>query len=344
MNIQLSDALKLLSKEKWDKARLIQLVDQIHGRRVLVVGDVGLDRYTIGSVDRISPEAPVPILWVREETFRLGLAANVADNVGSLGGKALLLGVVGKDRTAEDFEKLLKSQNLETGHLVVDPSRRTVLKERLVGERQQLLRVDYESVGRISDEVEKKVIARFAELVPSADVVILEDYAKGMIHSRLASEILAIASKNKKTVLVDPNRRTPIETYLGAHVIKPNRKEAETLSGVLITDHDSLMEAGKRILERAQAKNVMITLGQDGMAIFSSAEKKAVLIPTNASEVYDISGAGDTVIAVLAMSLAAGATLEEAAIMGNIAAGIVVAKFGTATTNSDEMKTAIARF
>jgi rfaE bifunctional protein kinase chain/domain len=314
------------------------------GRRVLVIGDVGVDRYTIGLVERISPEAPVPVVLVEEEKLKLGLAANVADNVRALGGSALLTGIIGKDRFADDFRGLLKSSKIPSTHLIEDASRRTVLKDRVVSDRQQLLRIDYESLHPISGEIERKLFQKIEHLVPDADAVILEDYAKGMLNPRLAKSIFTVASKAGKTVAVDPNSKTPLSLYEGAGVLTPNTKEAEKLAGVPITDESSLIEAGTRILSATRAQHVVITRGKDGMAIFSAGDPAVRLIPTYAREVYDVSGAGDTVISVLAMATAAGATIEEAAVLGNLAAGVEVGKRGTATVSPEEILTAMEFF
>jgi len=328
----------------WDRDRLESVLSQFSGRKVLVIGDVGLDRYTIGSVERISPEAPVPIVLVEEELFKLGLAANVADNVQALGGTPWLVGVVGKDRGGEDFKQLLKANRIPTQHLITDSSRRTVLKERVVSERQQLVRIDYESQHPVDAKVEAMALSRIRALLPKADVVIFEDYAKGFLSQRLAKEVFSLARKHRKKVTVDPNVKTPAALYKGADVLTPNTKEAEALSGVKIVDEESLREAGKRILQATAARHLVITRGKDGMAIFTAGSREIRMIPTYAREVYDVSGAGDTVISVLALSLACGASVEEAAALGNLAAGVEVGKRGTATVTPDEIRMALEFF
>lgn len=340
------DALKLvaITPEQWNRYKLKRLLSDFAGKRILVIGDVGVDRYTIGLVERISPEAPVPIVFVEDEKLKLGLAANVADNIQTLGGKPLLTGVVGADRTADDFRGLLKKNGIESTHLVEDRARRTVLKERIVSERQQLLRVDYETVSGISPQVEARVLSKIRQLIAKSDAVILEDYAKGLLSPRLAEEIFATARKRGKIVAVDPNMKTPAGTYRGATVLTPNTKEAEKLSGVSIQDEASLFQAGTRILELTQAEHVVITRGKDGMAIFTAGSSEVHSIPTYAREVYDVSGAGDTVISVLTLALAAGAGIDEAAVLGNLAAGVEVGKSGTATVTPDEIALAMEFF
>ena len=329
---------------KWNSDRLNTILKKFKGKKILVIGDVGIDRYTIGTVERISPEAPVPIVRVEEEKFKLGLAANVADNIHSLGGVAFLTGIIGKDRAAEDFRKLLNSAKINATHLIADQSRRTVLKERIVSDRQQLLRVDYENGHAMSSSVEKKVIAQIRALIPRCDAVILQDYAKGMLTAQLVDAVFSSAKKVGKTVAVDPNPRSAVELYLGASVLTPNTKEAEKLSGVKILDSKSLLLAGRKILDATKAQHVVITRGRDGMAIFSAGSKGVQMIPTYAREVYDVSGAGDTVVTVLALALASGATIVESAILGSLAAGVVVGKRGTATVSQDELRTSMAFF
>lgn len=323
---------------------LVKILKAWKKKKILVIGDVGVDRYTIGAVERISPEAPVPIVRVESERHKLGLAANVADNVVALGGRPLLTGVIGKDRSANDFKKLLKEASIESNYLVVDPTRRTVMKERIVSDKQQLLRVDYESSHEMSGRSAQALQDSIEKLIPKCDAVILEDYAKGMIQRPLAEFIFDVAAQNSKIVAVDPNVRTPIQMYRGAYVLTPNTKEAQALTGVRIKDLASLKEAGQRLLHETGAEYIVITRGKDGMATFSKGSLEVHLQPTYAREVFDVSGAGDTVIAVLTLSLAAGASINEAAILGNLAAGVEVGKRGTATVSPEELNQAIAEF
>ena len=341
-------SLKLVQPKTWDKKRLLTLLHAFGAeksrRKILVVGDVGVDRYTLGTVDRISPEAPVPIVLVQEEQLKLGLAANVADNIYALGGTPWLVGVIGRDRGAQDFQHLLKKGGMSTSYLVSDPSRRTVLKERVVSDRQQMLRIDYESTHSMGEKTEAKVFGQIQKLLPKADAVIVEDYAKGLIGADLASSIFSLARSLGKTVAVDPNTKTPVDLYLGATVLTPNTREAESLAGLKIQDDASLIQAGEKILKRTQAKNVVITRGKEGMAIFTEGSREVSLIPTYAREVYDVSGAGDTVISVLTLALSSGATIEEAAVLGNLAAGVEVGKRGTATVSPKEIEMALEFF
>jgi len=313
-------------------------------QKVLVVGDVGLDRYTVGAVDRISPEAPVPIVRVESEFLKLGLAANVADNVRALGSDPWLVGVVGSDRVAHDFRDVLRSEKISDSHLIVDSKRRTVLKERIVSERQQLLRVDYEDQGVVSDAASDRLARKLEKLVPRADIIILEDYCKGMLQPSVVKELFSLARQHRKRVLVDPNAKSAAALYDGASLLTPNTKEAEALSGVRIVDDASLARAGAAILKKTRAPHLIITRGKDGMAIFEKGRRGVRHIPTYAREVYDVSGAGDTVISVLALALGTGAAMDDAARLANLAAAIEVGKRGTATVSIAEIREALAQW
>ncbi len=322
---------------QWNRAQLESILADFSGKRVLVIGDVGVDRYTLGTVERISPEAPIPIVLVQEEKLKLGLAANVADNVQALEGTAWMVGVVGRDRNAQDLKNLLRKSHISSSYLVSDPTRRTVLKERVVSDRQQLLRIDYENSHQVSPSVERALRKQIINRVRVSDVVILQDYAKGMIQKSLAQEVFALAKRHGKIVAVDPNSKTPIAMYGGASVLTPNAKEAEQISGVKISDEQTLCAAGGRILKQTGAHHVVITRGKDGMAIFTAGSKVCQIIPTFAQEVYDVSGAGDTVISVLSLALASGAQIHEACILANLAAAVEVGKRGTATVSIGEI-------
>ncbi len=328
---------------------LAQRITQWQKKRVLIVGDVGVDRYTVGKVVRISPEAPVPVLEVESETLKLGLAANVADNVQALGGQADLLGVMGCDRSAQDFKRLLRQAKIAPHGLVAIPGRRTALKDRIIGGYQQIVRVDYESVHGLAADQEQQVLEHLRTMMPVADGVIVEDYAKGLISQAVMKSLLSLAAGAKggkrKCIVVDPNKHSPLEWYRGVSGLTPNTAEAESLSGLAIHDDSSLEKAGFKILQKSEAEWVMITRGKDGMAIFSQTNgKKVVRIPTFAKEVFDVSGAGDTVVAVVVLALIAGASLQEAAVLGNLAAGVEVGKRGTATVSRRELFAALQFF
>lgn len=325
-----------------NSVRLKSVMKRFCGKRILVIGDVGLDQYTIGRVERISPEAPVPIVFVEERKHKLGLAANVADNIKALGGVPLLVGVVGHDRIGEDFLALAEASKIDCSAMIQDSRRKTVLKERIVTESQQLLRIDDESNGRISSVTEKKFLETIRSCLPDCDGVIIEDYAKGLLSPDSINTIFQWAKQYQKRIAVDPNSQTPIEVYRGAFVLTPNTKEAEALTGVRILSEKDLIQTGRVLLKKTLASHVVITRGKEGMAVFSAKDSRVHLIPTFAREVYDVSGAGDTVIAVLSLAFAAGGSVEEAAVLGNLAAGVEVEKRGTATVSQDEIRRAMA--
>lgn len=335
---------ELLQPSEWNRDRLKSLLHSMQKKKILVLGDIGVDRYTHGDVERISPEAPVPIVAVKQERLKLGLAANVADNVRALGGIPLMSGLVGKDRTAQDLKSLMRSLKIPQNFLVTDPTRRTTLKERIVSESQQLLRVDFESLHSIEPKYEKQVLTTAHRGIQQSDAIIVEDYAKGLLKPGLMKEVFRRAKAAGKAILVDPNVATPVSAYRGATLLTPNKREAEALAEMKIHDDRSLLVVGRKILSDTDAKHVVITRGKDGMAIFSRGEKAAKLIPTFAREVFDVSGAGDTVIAVLALALSAGASVIEACVLGNLAAGVEVGKRGTATVSVDEILVALEFF
>jgi len=316
---------------------LLQTLGLFQKQNVAVLGDVGIDRYTHGTVERISPEAPVPIVFVESENLKLGLAANVADNIIALGGKAAITGVIGKDGDAKDFERLMKEKGLSVRNVVADGTRRTILKERVVAENQQVLRVDYESTHPLAKTIQKKVLSSILNGVKGSSALIIEDYAKGLMNESMIQSVIRAAKKKKIPVLVDPHLKTPAHWYAGATLLTPNKKEAEALAGLKIVDEASLIAAGKSIIAATRSESLVITLGKEGMAIFKGDSRRPILIPTFAREVYDVSGAGDTVISVLALSLASGAKLEEAAYISNLAAGVEVSKRGTATVSPQEI-------
>ena len=307
-----------------------QRMEHLPKSRLIVVGDIGLDEYVLGDVRRISPEAPVPVLEVQNQDARLGLAANVAQNVASLGGEALLVAVVGADAAAEDLRQRLRQAEVSPEHLIVDPSRPTTRKLRVMSGPHHIVRVDYEKKQYLSEAVEASAVDKVTSLLPGAAGVIIEDYAKGVLSERALQAIITATHKAGKKVFVDPNRSTPAKFYNGADVITPNREEAVELSGL---DYDDLrqnpnfiLEVGTALRERLQAKDIVITRGKEGMTLVN--DREAVHMPTFARQVFDVTGAGDTVIAALALAHVGGFTLPEACVFGNLAAGVVVGKVG----------------
>jgi len=308
---------------------------------VLVVGDLGVDKYTFGEVKRISPEAPVPVLEVSKEWDKLGLAANVADNLKSLTIESTLCGLVGNDSRASLVEHLLEERGLKTWGIVRDPSRHTTYKERVTTATQQICRVDYETKEPISDDISKKILKRIDELKSSHSGLIIEDYGKGLFTQNFCQNLIQEFKNLNMLVTVDPSRVTPPLWYKGATLLKPNRVEAELMVEALgYFKEKNLQKMAEILIDKLSLEKLVITLGAEGMAMYDTKTPEAGLkiIPTAANEVFDVSGAGDTVIAALTSSLLAGATLEEAAWIGNCAAGVVVKKRGTALCSLDELK------
>ncbi len=305
---------------------------------IVVVGDVGIDKYTFGEVKRISPEAPVPVLEVTKEWLKLGLAANISHNLKTLGVQSTLCGVVGEDSNANVFDTLLEDEKLNTWGIVRTNSRPTIFKERVTTNTQQICRIDYESSDYINEETEKKLIARFDEFAKTHAAVIIEDYAKGSLTQNVIAYLIAKFKEEKKLVAVDPGKSTPPLFYKGANLLKPNLLEAKAMVASLGYKENNLEKMAEILVDKLSLDMLVITLGADGMALLDvKNQPKMKIIPTVANEVFDVSGAGDTAISALTSSLLAGASLEEAAWIGNCASGVVVAKKGTATVDLKEL-------
>ncbi len=323
-----------------EKKLLTEKLQLFKGKKVLIVGDVGLDEYLMGEVRRISPEAPVPILEVEKEDSRLGLAANVAQNVQSLGGIPLLVAVIGQDSGAEALRNLFHKHQVSAEYLVVDPTRPTTRKTRVMAKHHHLVRVDFETRKFISDETESKMLRQIQDSLNQADIVIIEDYAKGAITQSLIKKTIALAKEKNKQVLVDPHRTNSANFYEGVDLIKPNFEEAVALSGLNydeMRDHpNKVIEVGQAVQKITGAKQVVLTRGKDGMTIFSG--KKLTQVPTFARQVFDVTGAGDTVIAALALGMVSGLSLEQACMLANFAAGVVVGQVGCVPCTTQELK------
>jgi rfaE bifunctional protein kinase chain/domain len=322
---------------------LSALTARLAGHRVAVVGDVMLDHFLIGRVDRISPEAPVPVVRYERDEFRLGGAANVASNVVGLGGEVDIIGLVGHDDSAAEFSRQLRAASIDAGGLVADPTRPTTQKMRVVTSRnQQVARVDREFDGDASGSARDALISRITQLVPRADTVVLSDYRKGVVTPDSVAATIAAARARKTPVLVDP-KVADVDRYRGTSLITPNHHEAELMTQTVIRAADDARHAARRLHERTGA-NVLITWGEHGMWVFDATTDPAVeeALPAMAREVADVTGAGDTVIAVLALATAAGAPLIDAARLANMAAGLVVARFGPARVTPAELENAIS--
>jgi D-beta-D-heptose 7-phosphate kinase/D-beta-D-heptose 1-phosphate adenosyltransferase len=321
-----------------DAARASTLVSRFAGRRVLVVGDVMLDRFIVGAVTRISPEAPVPVVRFESEYSRLGGAANVAHNLAALGATVSLVGMIGADRAAAQVREQLEKIGLSADGLVEDRERPTVEKVRVIaGRNQQVARIDYEHDGDAAGEVEAALVARAARLGADADVLLVSDYLKGTITAGVM-DALVERSRRGAPILVDP-KIPHLSRYRGATLVTPNHHEAETATHRLIRTDDDARQAGVDFRARTGCDAVLITRGEHGMWLSSGSLEGAV--PAAAREVADVTGAGDTVVATLALALAAGGSLAEAAVLANQAAGIVVGKFGPATVAPHELLGAI---
>lgn len=301
--------------------------------RILVIGDLILDCYIWGKVNRISPEAPVPVVEVTNDTFMLGGAANVADNIIALGGNVTVLGVAGKDRAGEVLREILEDRGIKCA--VFEDSRPTTIKTRVIAHNQQIVRFDKEDKSRIGAGIFEEIRGILKRTVLEHDAVIISDYKKGVISSELVQRVLNVSRPEKKFVAVDP-KVGHFHCYKGVSLITPNIMEASQGSGVDIKDEKTLIKAGKSLMKKFSCNAVLITRGEEGMSLF---EKNKVVhhIPTVARHVYDVTGAGDTVIATFTLAYASGATMEEAALVANHAAGIVVGEVGTAVPTPEKL-------
>jgi D-beta-D-heptose 7-phosphate kinase/D-beta-D-heptose 1-phosphate adenosyltransferase len=320
--------------ERWSS-----LLEAFAGRRVLVVGDVILDRYLWGDVERTSPEAPVPVVRLRRETATLGGAANVIANLAGGGAVCGLLGVVGDDADAELLRARLAECGVMQADLIVDRTRPTITKTRVVCQNQQLLRMDREQDAALGAAVARRLLARFGRLVKRAELVIFSDYGKGVLAPELCQAMLAQARGAGKRVIVDP-KGSDYSKYRGAAVITPNLKEAQAAAGIAIDSPETLAQAARALQATVRGEAVLITRGAHGVALFPR-RGKPDLVPAQALAVYDVTGAGDSLIATFSLALAAGATPAEAARLGNAAGSIVVSKLGAATLTRAELLAAL---
>lgn len=304
--------------------------------RIAVIGDLMLDRYLFGSVTRMSPEAPVPVLDIEITETRLGGAANVGHNIHSLSASPLLIGVVGEDNKGALLRELVEGLGFDSSGIITDPDRPTTIKTRVVAGSQQMLRVDQEKKHPISTDIENKIIAVVESNINSLDAIILEDYNKGVLSESLIKRVIAIAKQNNIPTFVDP-KFDNFFAYQGVTVFKPNRKEMQDALGVKAKTDAEINKAGLNLLEKLNAENVLLTLSEKGMRLFERGQSEPFAIPTMAREVADVSGAGDTVIATLAVACACGATVRQASIMANRAAGFVVEDLGIVPIYKDQL-------
>ncbi len=327
----------VLARYKCEPQILMEAVSRFRRKKVLVLGDMMLDRFVWGSVSRISPEAPVPVVEIRKETTCLGGAANVVANVSSLGGKAYPVAIVGGDSDGVQLRARLRELGTPSNGIMVERERTTSVKTRIIAHHQQVCRTDREDRTPLTPALQDKLVAWFRDHLETVDAVIISDYAKGLISVSLLRRILPLARSAGKIVCVDPKLKN-LAAYRPATVITPNLSEAEQAAGMSIDDERSLTRAGNKILRQTGIDHLLVTRGEQGMALFAGDSNSTVTkIPTLAREVFDVTGAGDTVISTLTLGLASGLPILEAAILSNIAAGIVVGKLGTACVTPDEL-------
>jgi D-beta-D-heptose 7-phosphate kinase/D-beta-D-heptose 1-phosphate adenosyltransferase len=328
-----------LSPARLTAAEARTLASGFGERTVLVVGDVMLDEYVWGEAGRISPEAPVPVVDVVSESLRLGGAANVARNIVTLGGRVELLSVVGEDGRAEDLRRVLAERGIPSDGLHPDPDRPTTLKTRIVASRQQVVRVDRERRDPLRGSVRERFHAELFDRLDRVHGVVVSDYGKGIVDLELMEHLGTAAREKGVFVAVDP-KESHFYQYRHVSVVTPNVHEASRATRLEIRDLSTLEEAGRRLLHELDCMGVLITRGPEGMSLFRP-DREPTHVPVMAREVYDVTGAGDTVIATLTLAAAAGATLEQAAVLSNAAAAVVVGEVGTASVTAEELALAI---
>jgi rfaE bifunctional protein kinase chain/domain len=326
---------------KISNKRLKELKNNFKGKRIAIIGDMMLDIYYWGDVKRISPEAPVPVLEVENEIFRFGGAANCALNITKLGGQPDPIGVIGYDSFGTVFNSLLSEANISHHGIIEDDHRPTTAKTRVIADSQHIVRIDKESKEIINTTVQKKLFDYLQSIIKHIDGIILQDYNKGVLTKSLIKKTIQLANKYDKLVTVDPKFNNFFE-YKNVTVFKPNRKEAEDVLGMRIRSDEDISFAGKTLLKKMNAANILLTLGEGGIAVFEK-NKPEKRMPTKARKVADVSGAGDTVISALTMALAAGASIIEASFLANYAGGIVCEEVGIVPIELDKLFETISK-
>ncbi len=314
---------------KITKNRLNNILRKSKNRKIAIIGDVMLDKYVYGSISRISPEAPVPVVDIDKTEYKLGGAANVANNIKALGAEPVLIGVIGNDYDSGHYIDAMKSLGLSTIGIIKDTKRPTTAKTRVIAHSQHVLRIDSEVKDDISLATIKKITGFFKKNIRKFAAVILQDYNKGVLTKQVIAELISIAKKNKKPVYVDPKFHNFFE-YKDVTVFKPNRKETADILAMKIDGEESVKSAGSKLIDRLNCEYLVLTRGEKGMMLFDKEKNKTVIlnIPTRARRVADVSGAGDTVISTIAVMLAGGANIIEAVMLANQAAGIVCEEVG----------------
>ncbi len=319
---------------------LLAVLERFRGKRIIVLGDCMLDKYIWGEAMRISPEAPVQVIDVQKETYSPGGAANVAMNAAALGAEVFMVGILGNDEARKVLLDSLSQKKISTRGMLIEDEKPTTLKVRIMGKGQQLLRVDYEKRAHAHPKIEEKMMEFFSLMIKDIDAIIISDYAKGVITPTLMRHVMELARIWGKIVIVDPKPQHKA-LYKGATVITPNHAEACQMASVEIHNGDSIEDIGRQLVGELDS-SILLTRGEKGMSLFEK-DSKTVSIPTQAREVYDVTGAGDTVVATLALALATGADLKDAALLANHAAGIKVGKVGTSTVTAEEISQSLMR-
>ncbi|MBC8184659.1 D-glycero-beta-D-manno-heptose-7-phosphate kinase [candidate division KSB1 bacterium] len=322
--------------------RLNSFFDCFKDKKILVVGDLMLDRYVEGTVNRISPEAPVPVVEVKTEFTRMGGAANVAYNLYSLKAIPILIGIVGEDDTGKVLTGLMHNLNFPTEHLLISEQRPTVVKTRIIADDQHIVRADRESKSPIDKELAEKVINTVEKTIDQADAVIIQDYNKGLLTAGIITRVIEIAKRHQKIITVDPKFDNFFQ-YKSVTLFKPNRKETEQALGIRIDSVQDVENACKLLLNRLNCDSVLITLGEEGMCLVES-NGDVFRVETKARKVHDVSGAGDTVISTLTLALSCGANLKEATTLANYSAGAVCGEVGVVPITPDKLKMAFQNF
>ena len=317
-----------------DMNDLNMLINGFKGAKVAVIGDIMLDCFVYGDVSRISPEGPIPVLHIEKQQEMLGGAGNVFANLQALGVQTTLIGVIGKDENGKALEKLTDLEGCKA-ILIEEKGRRTILKTRYIAQNQQLLRVDSESKAAIDNKTQAEILKKAQKIIKTSNVLILSDYNKGTLTPDLIQSLIQFANDNKVKVIVDP-KGTDYSIYKGAYVVTPNKGELSAASGMATDSDDNVSQAAQKIIHEAGVDNILATRAADGISVVEH-DGQITHFPTQALEVYDVSGAGDTVVAVTAASLAVGSDLKAAAQLANKAGALVVAKLGTATISAKEL-------
>ena len=326
---------------KLTQKRIEHIKNSFNGLKISVVGDMMLDSYFRGDVKRISPEAPVPVVEVENEFYRFGGAANCALNILKLGGEPLPIGVIGYDNDGTIFRSLITETDISADGIIVDETRPTTAKTRVIADSQHVVRIDKESKQNVNKAIQKKLFGFIEEHIKGLDGIILQDYNKGVLTPWLIEKIIELANSIKVLITVDPKFNN-FFTYKNVTVFKPNRKEAEDVLGIKIRNDEDITNAGNKLLEKLNAKNILLTLGESGIAVFEKG-KPEKRMPTKARQVADVSGAGDTVISTLTMALAAKANIIEASYLANYAGGLVCEEVGIVPIDKEKLfKTIVA--